>query len=135
MRLLLSYCKSHIYELHALLAATITLVAMHFVKKPVKEKIAETVEEKRNREPEEKRNREPEEKRNREPEKKRDWAGYRRRCNLLVLVLALLMAFLVFILLSLLSPLITFSLPTMLLSGVFALAEYAVWDQITYGRR
>ena len=127
MRLLLSYCKSHIYELHALLAATITLVAMHFVKKPVKEKIAETVEEKRNRE--------PEEKRNREPEKKRDWAGYRRRCNLLVLVLALLMAFLVFILLSLLSPLITFSLPTMLLSGVFALAEYAVWDQITYGRR
>ncbi len=119
MRLLLSYCKSHIYELHALLAATITLVAMHFVKKPVKEKIAETVEEKRNREPGE----------------KRDWAGYRRRCNLLVLVLALLMAFLVFILLSLLSPLITFSLPTMLLSGVFALAEYAVWDQITYGRR
>lgn len=119
MRLLLSYCKSHIYELHALLAATITLVDMHFVKKPVKEKIAETVEEKRNR----------------EPEKKRDWTGYRRRCNLLVLVLALLMAFLVFILLSLLSPLITFSLPTMLLSGVFALAEYAVWDQITYGRR
>lgn len=54
MRLLLSYCKSHIYELHALLAATITLVAMHFVKKPVKEKIAETVEEKRNREPEKK---------------------------------------------------------------------------------
>ena len=35
MHLLLSYCKSHIYELHALLAATITLVAMHFVKKPV----------------------------------------------------------------------------------------------------
>ena len=61
-RLLLSYCKSHIYELHALLAATITLVAMHFVKKPVKEKIAETVEEKRNR----------------EPGKKRDWAGYRK---------------------------------------------------------
>lgn len=47
MRLLLSYCKSHIYELHALLAATITLVDMHFVKKPVKEKIAETVEEKK----------------------------------------------------------------------------------------
>ena len=37
MHLFLSYCKSHIYELHALLSATITFFLMFEIKKPIKE--------------------------------------------------------------------------------------------------
>ena len=51
---------------------------------------------------------------------------------MLLIVLTMILSFFVFALVALVSPLIEFSFPTAVMSGVFALCEYAFWDQITF---
>lgn len=116
MRKLLSYAKSHIYELHALLVATFVVVLMGFIKEPVKRKIVQSVDKKIQSKP--------------ELTQKRKRMVKRR--NMLLIVLTMILSFFVFALVALVSPLIEFSFPTAVMSGVFALCEYAFWDQITF---
>ena len=116
MRKLLSYAKSHIYELHALLVATFVVVLMGFIKEPIKRKIVQSLDKKIQSKP--------------ELTQKRKRMVKRR--NMLLIVLTMILSFFVFALVALVSPLIEFSFPTAVMSGVFALCEYAFWDQITF---
>lgn len=93
MHLFLSYCKSHIYELHALLSATITFFLMFEIKKPIKEWTHNYVAEKAQKDKKWRENRQL----------------YYKRCNMLVLIAAILIAAIVFIFFSLVSPFIYFS--------------------------
>lgn len=114
MHLFLSYCKSHIYELHALLAATITFLAMFELKKPIKVRTREIVDAKA--------------KENQKWEKNRRL--YYKRCNMLIVAATLLLAALLFLFLSIVSPFINFSWHMTWMSGAFALTEYAIYDQV-----
>lgn len=119
MRLLLSYCKSHIYELHSILAATIAFFLMFWIKGSIKEMLARKVDEKAKKNPKWQKNK----------------ALYRKRCNGLLIIFTMLLSYLLFLILSFVSPLINFSLQSAVMSGVFAMTEYAIVDQITYGRK
>lgn len=119
MRKILSYAKSHIYELHALLVATFVVVLMSLIKEPIKRKIAQSVDKKIQSKP--------------ELAKKRGIMV--KRGNMLLIVLTMLLSFVVFTVVALVSPLISFSFSTAVMSGVFALCEYAFWDQITFDIR
>lgn len=116
MRKILSYAKSHIYELHALMAATLVVVLMSFIKEPIKRKIVQSVDRKLKEKPElaDKRKR------------------MIKRRNMWLILLTMLLSFVAFALMAMVSPLIEFSFPTAVMSGVFALCEYAFWDQITF---
>ena len=116
MRKILSYAKSHIYELHALMAATLVVVLMSFIKEPIKRKIVQSVDRKLKEKPElaDKRKR------------------MIKRRNMWLILLTMLLSFVAFALMAMVSPLIEFSFQTAVMSGVFALCEYAFWDQITF---
>jgi len=116
MRKLLSYAKSHIYEIHAIIAATIVVVLMFFVKGPIKRKVVLIVDKKIEEQP--------------GLLERRDIMI--RRGNMVLIVLVLCLSVLIFALLAVCSPFIAFSLPSAVLSGVFALCEYAFLDQITF---
>lgn len=116
MRKILSYAKSHIYEIHAIIAATIVVVLMSFIKTPIKKLIVKAIDRKLEKQPEHSDRREI----------------IIRRCNMLLIVLTMCLSVLVFALLAVLSPLIEFSFLSAVMSGVFALCEYAFWDQITF---
>lgn len=117
MQKLLSYAKSHIYEIHALLVATAVVVLMYLVKGPIKRAIVQSID--------------------RKLEQKSELADERdimiKRRNMLLILLTMLLSFGLFALVALISPLIKFSLSSAIMSGVFALCEYAFIDQITYG--
>ena len=115
MRKILSYAKSHIYDIHAVLAGTIVLVLMYCIKKPVKACVAQYVGEKIRKNP--------------DIQGKRKL--YLRRYNIILIVLTMVLAFIVFAILSWVSPMIEFSFQTGIMSGVYALSEYAVLDQFT----
>lgn len=116
MQKLLSYAKSHIYEIHALMVATFVVVAMSFIKVPIKRKIVEAVDRKISERPE--------------------LADKRKRMikhgNMWLIVLTMLLSICTFALVAMLSPIIKFSIPTAVMSGVFALCEYAFLEQITF---
>lgn len=119
MHRIFSYAKSHIYELHAILVATVAVVLMFLIKRPIKNWIERHVDNRIVRNPELSENR----------------RILIRRGNLLVIVLTMLLSFGLFGVASMISPLIDFSFPTAVLSGVFALCEYAFLDQITFDIR
>lgn len=119
MHKILSYAKSHIYELHALLVATFVVVLMSLIKEPIKRKIAQSVDKKIQDKPELVQRR----------------GIMMKRRNMLLIVLTMLLSFVAFALMALISPLVEFSFPTAVMSGVFALCEYAFWDQITFDIR
>lgn len=116
MRKILSYAKSHIYELHAIIAATIVVVLMSLIKGPIKKQIVKAVD--------------------RRLETRPEYSDRReliiKRCNMLLIVLTMCLSVIVFGVLAVLSPLIEFSFPSAVMSGVFALCEYAFLDQITF---
>ena len=55
---------------------------------------------------------------------------YTKRCNMIILIFAFILSMVVFTILSFVSPLIEFSVFMAGMSGVFALAEYAIFDQL-----
>lgn len=119
MRKIFSYANSHRYEIHALLAATFVVVLMSLIKGPIKRKLAQSVERKIAKQP--------------------VLEGKRRKLirqkNMLLICLTMLLSIGVFAVVAKLSPLIEFSFPTAVMSGVFALCEYAFFDQITFDIR
>lgn len=117
MRIFLSYAKSHIYDIYAALVAVITIIAMYYIKRPIKQKNEKRVDEKIAEKP--------------ELESKRSL--YLKRANFVLVLLTVALAFMLFVLVSVISPMIQFSVETAVMSGVFALAGYAFWDQVTFG--
>ena len=116
MRRLFSYIKSHIYDIHAILAATFAVFLLYLIKKPIKTYLESCLDKKLQKHPEKKEKREL----------------YRKRYNMVLIMLAVVMSFVFFGILSVLSPMIHFSVQSALMSGVFALCEYAFIDQITF---
>ena len=113
------YAKSHIYEIHALLVATAVVVLMYLIKGPIKRVIVQSVDHELGLRP--------------ELADERDIMIKRR--NMLLILLTMLFSFGLFALVALISPLIEFSFSTAVMSGVFALCEYAFLDQITFDIR
>ncbi len=105
--------RSHIYELHAILSATIAFLLMFPIKRPIKGLVKNFVEKKV--------------KTNEKWEKNQ--RDYHRRCNMVVLIAALALSFLSFCVISVVSPLINFSIMSGFLSGAVTLTEYAIYDQ------
>lgn len=114
---ILSYCKSHIYELHALLAAAITFMVMQFIKSPIKVKITDWVSKK--------------------IEIDEKWMDnkkkYTKRAKSIIMIIAIAMSYFVFALISTLSPVIHYSKITAFLTAVFSIDIYAVYELITGG--
>lgn len=119
MRKLFSYAKSHIYELHAILVATFVVVLMFLIKGPIKKRVEKNVDKKIARRPE-------------LADKRRSMI---RRGNTVLIVLTMLLSVAVFAAAAWISPFIEFSLSSAVLSGIFALCEYAFLDQITFDIR
>lgn len=119
MHLFLSYMKSHIYEIHALLAASIAFLLMFPLKKPVKDWISLYGE--------------------RRVMKSLKWKQHRElyecRMRILLIVITYVLSAVLFAIISMISPMVHMSMKTAVLSGVFATTEYAVYEQLSYGRR
>lgn len=114
IHMFLSYCKSHIYDLHALLAATIAMILMVFIKKPVKRKIDEHVERKSAADPE--------------------YAAYRREhrknWNFVIMLITGAVSLAVYFVIETVSPMLEKrSIQSALICIAFAFTEYAVIDQ------
>lgn len=111
---ILKYAKSHIYELHALLAGTLAFLLMFQAKKPAKKLILSFVK--------------------RRSETSRRWKNnqiiYRRRLGLSLIALDFAISAAVFWVLAMVSPLIRFSLRTMWLSGFLSLTLYSLYEQV-----
>lgn len=116
MRKVLSYGKSHIYDIHAFIVAVITIMLMNLIKRYLKPKIKMYVEKR--------------------AEVERKWyerkEQYLKRCNMVLIVLAMVLAFVLFGVLAFVSPMILFSVESAVMSGVFALTGYAFLEQMTY---
>lgn len=119
MRKILSYAKSHIYDIHAVLAGMIVLVLMYYIKKPIKARVVLYVDAKIRQNPK--------------------LSGKRKvlqkRYNAIIILFTMILALGVFTILSLVSSMIEFSFQTGLMSGVYALCEYAVVEQFTCRRK
>lgn len=111
---LLSYCKSHIYELHAILAAVISFSIMLGIKIPIKRRLADWIEEKA-----------------KESEKwRKNKKVYGRRVNLILMMIAIAVSYGIFLIVTAISPLIRYSGITAILSIAVTLDIYAVFEQI-----
>lgn len=119
MHYILSLCKSHIYELHALLAGTITFLSMFLIKKPLKF----DVEKYTCPDPEE----------NKRIKKNRELRA--KRLNSLLVFETMMVGIILYCFLDFVSPLIQFSLKTAILTGVVALVEYALYEQLATERK
>lgn len=116
---ILSYCKSHIYELHAILAGGITFLLMFLIKKPIKKITSDYVKGK-----------------SLKSEKwKLNGRKYLKRINSIVIIVTVMLAYAIFGIISAISPLIHYSAITAFLSAVFALDFYALFDQIWGGQK
>lgn len=119
MYIILKYAKSHIYELHALLAGSLAFILMFWAKKPVKAWLNVFTE-----------------KRTKSSKKwEENKAVYRRRLGLILTLLDLFLSAVIFYVISILSPMIDFSGFPMLLSGILSLTVYSFYEQITCGRK
>ena len=115
MRLLLSYIMSHMYDIHAIVAGAVVVAVMMCIKAPIKRKNRNTVDTKLERKPEllEKR------------------GIMLRRRNFILILMVFPLAIAAFWVLSVISPFVSFSLQTSVMTGVFALCIYAFIEQIS----
>lgn len=110
-----SYLMSHMYDIHAIIAAAVVVALMSYIKVPVKRKLADMAEHRRKK----------------KGEAEEAMPLLLRRYHSLLIVLVFVLSVPVFAVLSLLSPFILFTWPSSLLTGIFALCIYAFWEQIT----
>ena len=113
------YINSHIYELHALIAATITLFILYRIKDRVKHSLDAFVD--------------------RQARFDEKWMEnrklYQHRSHMVLILLVFVIAFFLFGIIAFLSPFIRFSFYNAVLSGVICLTEYALIDQLCIGER
>lgn len=113
------YSASHMYEIHALIAATLAFLLMFLIKHPIKNFVNDYVEKKALQNEKWMKNK----------------VVYRKRMNMLVIVTTTVVTWVIFGLVSVVSPLIDYSWKTAGLSVAFALSEYAVFEQFYFGWR
>lgn len=106
--------KGHSYECHAICVATITLIIMIVLKVPVKKIIADYADKKTSN--------------NVRWRKNKD--SYVKQMNGILIILDIVIAFVLFTVLSLLSPFIHFSFASAVFSGMLAVSEYAFFEQL-----
>ena len=109
-----SYINSHRYDIHAVFAGFLAVLLMYLIKQPIKNKIRNYVDAKIEANP-------------KLADKRRT---YIKHYNMVLILLTVIIAFCMFFLVSLVSPIIDFSFSSAIMSGVFALCEYAVIDQL-----
>ena len=114
MRRILSYINSHRYDIHAVFAGFLAVLLMYLIKQPIKNRIRNYVDAKIEANP-------------KLADKRRT---YIKHYNMVLILLTVIIAFCMFFLVSLVSPIIDFSFSSAIMSGVFALCEYAVIDQL-----
>lgn len=119
MRKILSHIRSHIYDVHAIFAATLTVFIMYLIKKSLKRGLEHYIDKQIQNYS--------------DRETKR--GIYYKRYNLLLIVLAMCIAFVIFSVLSFVSPMIHFSFQSAIMSGIFALCGDAFFFQITFDSR
>ena len=125
MRRILSYINSHRYDIHAVFAGFLAVLLMYLIKQPIKNKIRNYVDAKIEANP-------------KLADKRRTYIKHYNMVisllnKLMILLefnLTVIIAFCMFFLVSLVSPIIDFSFSSAIMSGVFALCEYAVIDQL-----
>lgn len=113
-QLFLKYVASHIYDIYALLAGTLTLAIVMILKIPIKKltgRLADQYAEKPGR-----------------GENRRK--SVYKRLNGVLFVLVMAMGVLVFAITAIVSPQIVFSGGSAVLSGLIAIAEYEIIEQI-----
>uniref|UniRef100_UPI004055F7A7 hypothetical protein n=1 Tax=Acetatifactor sp. TaxID=1872090 RepID=UPI004055F7A7 len=115
MRKLLSYVKSHIYDIHAIIVSVIVFGCMMYIKKPIKKLLEQGVDRMMENNP-------------RLVDKRK---LYVKRANLLLILLTFILSIMGFGVVSLLSPFIDFSFQSAVMAGVYALCEYAFFEQVT----
>ncbi len=112
MRKFLSYAKSHIYDIHAIVVSVGLVILMICIRKPLCRKIKESID-----------------------SKMADTPGLKRQSlvrkwNILLLLLLMLLSIAGFAIFAVISPFIDFSLPSGIMSGVYTLCGCAFWDQL-----
>lgn len=115
MRLLLSYIMSHMYDIHAIVAGAMVVAAMMYIKTPVKQKIRDIVDAAIEK--------------NAKREQKRELLI--KRGNICLIILVFPLSIVAFSILSILSPFISFSWQSAVMTGVFALCIYAFIEQVS----
>lgn len=113
---LLSYTWSHIYDIHAVFVSLIVLGVMFLLRKRferiLEKYVAGYIEKK--------------------PELCNNKELYLRRSKLFLVVIAFVLSIIFFALVALISPFVTFSFASAVMSGVYILFEYAVIKQLVY---
>lgn len=115
MRRLLSYINSHMYDIHAIIAGFVVVAIMMYLKAPIKKKIRTMVDAQVVKRP--------------ELLKKRNVMI--RRWNSVLMLPVFLLSAVSFWALAVVSPFVSFSWQSSVMTGVFALCIYAVLEQVS----
>ena len=117
LHMILSYCKSHIYDLHSLLVGTIIFFLIYVWKKPIDKMIENRVN-----------------KRYADREEERRKAVTRRAWGL-IYILVILLAFLIYAAVACMSPLVHNSVPASIISATFAITEMEFYKTFIQKKR
>ena len=118
IRKLLSYTRSHIYDIHAVVVSLLVLVVVFFIQKKLHSVIIQYIDKYLEKKP--------------DMQKKRD--VYIRRISLIYIVLIFLLSNVFFALVALISPFVVFSFPSAVMGMVYTIFEYAILRQIMWNK-
>lgn len=118
IRKLLSYTKSHIYDIHAIIVSLLVLATVFFVQKKLHNVLIQYVDKYLEKKPDKK--------------EKRD--VYIRRCSLIYVVVIFVLSNVFFAFVALISPFVVFSFPSAVMGMVYTVFEYAILRQIMWNR-
>ena len=118
IRKLLSYTKSHIYDIHAIIVSLLVLATVFFVQKKLHNVLIQYVDKYLEKKPDKK--------------EKRD--VYIRRCSLIYVVVIFVLSNVFFALVALISPFVVFSFPSAVMGMVYTIFEYAILRQIMWNK-
>ena len=112
MHKILSYCKSHIYDIHAIIAGTLIFIIIQLIKGKIKGSIRSYIDAKFF-------------------EKTKAYrVNYSKRAFAVIYPIIFIMAFLFYWILAMISPFIHFSVTSAILSATIAITEFEIYDKI-----
>ena len=118
IRKLLSYTKSHMYDIHAVIVSVLVLVTVFFIQKKLHNVLISYVDKYLEKKP--------------DKQGKRD--VYIRRSSLIYVVIVFVFSNVFFALVALVSPFVTFSFPSAVMGSVYTLFEYAILRQVMWNK-
>ena len=113
---LLSYVGSHIYDIHAFIASILVLGILFMIKRKINDVIVRKVNRYFEKHP--------------NLSEKKD--TYIRRSGLIYMALVFPISMVMFLVVDLVSPLVEFSIPAVVMCTVYVLFEYAILRQVAY---